>query len=92
MESLIRDGGFDYIICDTASGLEDASVLSASLADTVLLVLDQDINTANCSMSFLNGMKAAGFEIAPDRLKIVINRIMPEKTTIAKGAYPFRSD
>lgn len=81
LESLIRDGGFDYIICDTASGLEDASVLCASLADTVLLVLDQDINTANCSMSFLNGMKAAGFEIAPDRLKIVINRIMPEKTT-----------
>ena len=81
LESLIRAGGFDYIICDTAGGLEDASVLSASLADTVLLVLDQDINTANCSMSFLNGMKAAGFEIAPDRLKIVINRIMPEKTT-----------
>ena len=81
LESLIRDGGFDYIICDTASSVEDSSVLCASLADTVLLVLDQDINTANCSMSFLNGMKAAGFEIAPDRLKIVINRIMPEKTT-----------
>lgn len=81
LNSLIRDGGFDYIICDTAGSLEDASVLSASLADTVLLVLDQDINTANCSMSYLNGMKAAGFGIEPDRLKIVINRIMPEKTT-----------
>ena len=81
LESLLWDGGFDYVICDTGSGMSDASVLAAYYADQVLLIADQGINTASCDMSFLSMMKTVGFDMSPSRVKLIINRIMPEKTT-----------
>ena len=81
LESLLWDGGFDYVICDTGSSMSDASVLAAYYADQLLLIADQGINTASCDMSFLSMLKTVGFDVSPSKVKLVVNRIMPEKTT-----------
>ena len=79
MRSLREHGGFDYIVCDTGNNTRDSSVIALESADIVLLVATQDVTTANCNDAFLSTMKKIGFDA--DKIKLVINNIMPSKAT-----------
>lgn len=48
-------------------------------ADMILMVVDQNINTASCDERFLNTMKVLNFDLSKTRL--VVNRVMPSRMT-----------
>lgn len=52
LDNLIQYGGFDFVVCDTGNNTRDCSIISLEKADEVLLVVTQDVNTANCNSSF----------------------------------------
>lgn len=77
--NLIKYGDFDYIVCDTGNNTRDTSMVALELADDILLLMTQDINTANCNKSFLKMMKDVDFDVS--KVKLVVNKIKPLKTT-----------
>lgn len=81
LRCLKESGEFDYIICDTGNNTRDSTTIAIEYADIVLLLIDQNVNTANCDMAFLRVMEEAGYDVGPGKVKLVINRIMPAKST-----------
>lgn len=76
----IRDNGdFDYVVCDTGNNTRDSTMTAVYMSDLLLLLVDQNLNTAVCDSSFYETMKTVGYDMA--NAKLIINRVMPEKTT-----------
>ncbi|WP_373132161.1 hypothetical protein [Ruminococcus sp. Marseille-P328] len=48
-------------------------------ADLILLIMTQNVNTANCDKAFIQTMNAIDFDLS--HTKLVINTIMPKKST-----------
>ena len=77
VENLINNCGFDFVICDTGNNTRDSSFIALEKADMVMLVLTQDVNTANCNNSFLRTAERVGFDM--NKIKLVINLVRPTK-------------
>lgn len=77
LDNLIRFGNFDFVICDTGNNTRDSSIISIERADEVLLVMTQDVNTANCNNSFLSTIHKVGFDM--NKFRLVINKVRPAK-------------
>lgn len=81
LRNLIKNGGFDFVIIDTGNNTRDSSFIALQMAETVLMVLTQSTNTANCNASFLNAVEAMnrfGDEALDlNKIKLVINQIRP---------------
>lgn len=77
IDNLIQYGGFDFVVCDTGNNTRDCSIISLEKADEVLLVVTQDVNTANCNSSFLSTMRKVGFDM--NKIRLVINKARPAK-------------
>lgn len=77
LDNLIQNGGFDFVICDTGNNTRDSSIISLEKADEVLLVMTQDVNTANCNNGFLSTMNKIGFDM--NKIHLVINKAQPAK-------------
>ena len=77
LENLRDYGGFDYIICDTGNNTRDSSYIALELADEILMVLTQSVNTANCNDSFLTTMQKIHFDM--NKFAIIINKVRPTK-------------
>ena len=77
VNNLIKNGGFDFVICDTGNNTRDSSFISLEKADNVLLVVTQDINTAHCNISFLKTAERVGFDM--NKINLVINLVRPAK-------------
>ena len=77
LDNLIRFGDFDFVICDTGNNTRDSSIISIERADEVLLVMTQDVNTANCNNSFLSTIHKVGFDM--NKFRLVINKVRPAK-------------
>ncbi len=77
VDNLVKNGGFDFVICDTGNNTRDSSYIALEKADTVLLVLTQDVNTANCNQSFIHTAENLDFDM--DKIKLVINQVRPTK-------------
>lgn len=77
LRNLIENAGFDFIICDTGNNTRDSSFIALEMADDILLVLTQSINTANCNNSFLNTARRINFDMS--KFKLVINKVKPAK-------------
>ena len=76
----IRDnGGFDYVVCDTGNNTRDSTLIALLYADIILMLVDQNINTAVCDDAFLQTMRKIEFDV--DKTKLVVNRIMPKRAT-----------
>ena len=60
------------MVCDTGNNTRDCSIISLEKADEVLLVVTQDVNTANCNSSFLSTMRKVGFDM--NKIRLVINK------------------
>lgn len=78
LRNLTDNGGFDFVICDTGNNTRDSSFIPLERADEVLLVLTQNVNTANCNISFLSTMEKIGFDTS--KIKLVINKVQPSKS------------
>ena len=48
-------------------------------ADMILMIMTQNVNTANCDKTFIETMKAIDFDLS--HAKLIINYIMPQKST-----------
>lgn len=79
LENLIQNGEFDFIICDTGNNTRDSTMIALEQADIILLIMTQNVNTANCDRAFLETMKTIDFDMS--RIRLVINSIMPAKAT-----------
>ena len=77
MDNLINNGGFDFVICDTGNNTRDSSFIALQEADAVLLVITQDVNTANCNTSFLHTAEDLDFDMS--KINLVINLVRPGK-------------
>ena len=77
VDNLINNCGFDFVICDTGNNTRDSSFIALEKADMVMLVLTQDVNTANCNNSFLRTAERVGFDMS--KIKLVINLVRPTK-------------
>lgn len=78
LDNLIHNCDFDFVICDTGNNTRDSSVIALEKADEVLLVLTQDVNTANCNNGFLSTMNKIDFDM--NKIRLVINKAQPAKT------------
>ena len=79
LKNLKEHGEFDYIICDTGNNTRDSTMIALRNADLILMIMTQNINTANCDKSFMNTMETVNFDLSNTRL--VINNIVPQKLT-----------
>lgn len=77
--NLKKNGEFDFIICDTGNNTRNTTMSAIEFADMILMVVDQNINTASCDERFLNTMKVLNFDLSKTRL--VVNRVMPSRMT-----------
>lgn len=77
LDNLIKNSGFDFVVCDTGNNTRDSSIISLEKADEVLLVMTQDVNTANCNNGFLSTMSKIGFDL--NKIRLVINKAQPAK-------------
>lgn len=78
VDNLIKNGDFDFVICDTGNNTRDSSWISLEKADIVMMIVTQDVTTANCNNSFLQTAERLGFDM--DKIKIVINMVRPTRT------------
>lgn len=79
LKSIINNGEFDFVICDTGNNTRDSSVLALEAADVVLLIVTQDVSTASCNSAFLSTMKKIEFDT--EKIKLIVNAVMPYKYT-----------
>lgn len=79
LRNIIECGEFDFVICDTGNNTRDSSVIALESSDYVLMVVTQDVTTANCNDSFLKAMKMYDFD--DNRICLVVNNIMPTRET-----------
>lgn len=79
LRNIIQNGCFDFVICDTGNNTRDATVSALDAADTILMVVTQDVSAVNCNKSFLQTMTHVGFDI--DKIRLVVNGVMPNKFT-----------
>lgn len=77
LRNLLENCGFDYVICDTGNNTRDSSFIALEMADEILLVLTQSVNTANCNNSFLSTISRIGFDMS--KFKLIINKVKPAK-------------
>ena len=79
LDNIIENGDFDYVICDTGNNTRDSTMVALEKATTILLIMTQNVNTANCDKAFIETMKSIDFDLS--HTKLVINNIMPQKST-----------
>ncbi len=79
LHNIIHNGGFDFVICDTGNNTRDSSSIAIENADEILLVLTQDVNTANCNDSLLNALYELG-NYDMNKFKLIINKAQNTKS------------
>ena len=79
LNNIVCNGEFDYVICDTGNNTRDSTMVALEKATTILLIMTQNVNTAICDKTFIETMKSIDFDLS--HTKIVINNIMPQKST-----------
>lgn len=70
LRNVIDNGGFDYVICDTADNTSDGSVCALENSDLVLMVCTQDATAANRNASVLASLKRSHMDLTKFRLVI----------------------
>ena len=79
LDNIVQNGNFDYVICDTGNNTRDSTMIALEHATMILLIMTQNVNTANCDKSFIETMKSIDFDLS--HTKLIINSIMPQKAT-----------
>ena len=77
LDNIVRYGGFDFVICDTADNTSDSSYYALEASDTVLLVCTQDVTTATRNDSVLRSLKHTGMDMS--KFRLVINNVTSKR-------------
>lgn len=77
LDNLVRNGGFDYVIFDTGNNTRDSSFIAVTSADVILLVVTQNVATANSNAGVLNTFGSLGVDL--NKVRLVINQVKPAK-------------
>lgn len=78
MDNLIKNGGFDFVICDTGNNTKDSSFLALEKADEILLIHTQSVNTVNCNAGLLSMLQKINFDL--NKIKLIVNKAKPAKS------------
>lgn len=82
LKSIIDNGDFDYVVCDTGNNTRDSTVLAIQAATLLLIIYTQDINNYYCNASFIETMSKMGLIDADnDNIKMVVNKAKSERYT-----------
>lgn len=79
LDNIIKHGEFDYVVCDTGNNTRDSTMIALEKATMILLIMTQNLNTANCDKAFMETMDSIDFDLS--HAKLVVNNIMPYKAT-----------
>lgn len=77
VDNLCKNGDFDFVICDTGNNTRDSSFIALEKADIVMMIVTQDVTTANCNNSFLQTAERINFDM--NKIKLIINMVRPAK-------------
>ena len=77
LDNIIKFGGFDFVICDTADNTSDSSYCALEASDTVCLVCTQDVTTATRNDSVLRSLKHTGMDMT--KFRIIINNVTTKR-------------
>lgn len=73
LRNVINNGGFDYVICDTADDTSDAVMCAMEESDMILLVNTQDVTTAQRNAKVLRTLRNNGIDMS--KFRMVINNV-----------------
>lgn len=79
LDNIVRYGEFDFVICDTGNNTRDSTMIALEHADTILMIMTQNVNTAFCDKAFMETMASIDFDLS--NTKLVINYVMPQSST-----------
>jgi pilus assembly protein CpaE len=94
INSIIENGEFDFVICDTGNNTRDSTTLALEKADIILMVVTQDVSTVDSNISFIKACEGIGLGL--DKVRLVINRLISSKHTgitvddIEKQMHPYK--
>ena len=77
LDNIIKYGGFDFVVCDTADNTSDSSYYALEKSDLVLLVCTQDVTTANRNDSALRSLRLSGMDMS--KFKVIVNEVTSRK-------------
>lgn len=77
LDNIVRNGDFDFVICDTADNTSDGSYYALQASDMVFLVCTQDVTTAIRNNSVMLSLKHAGMDM--EKFRIIINNVTSRK-------------
>ena len=75
--NIIRNGNFDFIICDTGNNTRDSAIVALTFADYVYMICTQDVTTANCNSRFLATMREINFD--EKKIRLIVNNVINER-------------
>lgn len=73
LKNIVKNGDFDFVVCDTGNNTRDSSIIALEVAQYVLLVATQDITTTDCIDSFLRTMRKMKFDMR--KVKLIVNML-----------------
>lgn len=74
LRNIIKNGDFDFVICDTGNNTRDASFFALEAADYVLMIATQETTSATCNNSAMNALKRLDFDLS--KVRLIINGIV----------------
>lgn len=77
LQNIIRNGEFDFVICDTADNTSDSSYCALEASDEVYLVCTQDVTTATRNDSVMRSLKHTGMDMS--KFRIIINNVTSKR-------------
>ena len=77
---LITHGEFDYVIFDTGNTTRDSASIALRLADCILLIMTQDINTLESNKMVMTAYSKADY-FPMDKVCLVVNKSKSKRET-----------
>jgi MinD-like ATPase involved in chromosome partitioning or flagellar assembly len=79
ISSVIENGEFDFVVCDTGNNTRDSTTLALEMSDYILMVVTQDVTTVDSCEAFIKACQL--IELRLDKAKLVINKVISSKNT-----------
>ena len=77
--SILKNGDFDYIICDTGNNTRDISLFALEHSDHMFLLVTQDVSTASCNRAVLSTLSKIKFDTS--KIRLIFNQVQSSAIT-----------
>jgi len=79
ISSVIENGEFDFVICDTGNNTRDSTTLALEMSDIILMIVTQDVTTVDSCASFITACEM--IELDLNKVRLVINKLVSSRAT-----------